>query len=99
MTLVAVNDADQCIGFGGLEPSARIASLFVAPGYMRQGVASTLVEHLITEAKSRGYEVLTADASEFSKPVLERFGFSVIEVEHTQFKGVDFSRYAMQARI
>lgn len=99
MTFVAVNESDECLGFGGLEPHGRISSLFVAPDFMRMGIASRLVERLLIEARSRRLEVLTTAASEFSKPVFEKYGFSVTAVEHTQFKGIDFSRYAMQARI
>ena len=98
MTLIAV-DGDECLGFGSLQPQGRISALFVAPEYSRRGVASKLLAHLLQEAGSRGFEVVTAEASEFSRPLFGKFGFSVREVEHTRFRGVDFTRYAMRARI
>ena len=63
------------------------------------GIATSLLSRLLGEARSRGFAVVTAEASEFSKPLFEEFGFCVSEVEHTQFKGVDFSRYSMRVRV
>jgi hypothetical protein len=39
---------------------------------------------------------LHTEASEFSKPLFEKFGFETIEVEHMVQKGVEFKRYRMQ---
>jgi putative acetyltransferase len=97
-TFVAVG-AGGPIGFGGLQSGGRIASLFVAPAAMRQGVASRLLEHLLAEARSRGFHDVTAHASEFSRSLFVRYGFSVAVVEHTVVSGVEFSRYAMRAEI
>ncbi len=96
-TFVAVGDDGACIGFGGLEPGGRISSLFVAPAHMRTGVGSMLVQRLMAEAKSVGVVGVTTQASEFSKPLFEKFGFSVVELEHTEFKGIAFDRYVMRA--
>ena len=98
-TFVAVDEHDECLGFGGLEPKGRVSSLFVAPQHRRKGIASRLLERLIEEAKILGFEVVTTEASEFSKPLFEKHGFVITEVEHSEFKGVDFTRYAMQVRI
>lgn len=97
-TLVAVDLHDECLGFGGLEAQGRVASLYVAPDAMRQGIASDLLRRLMEEARESGLEWLTTEASEFSKPVFERLGFMVAEVECAEYKGVDFIRYRMRAR-
>ena len=98
-TFVAVDNRRSCIGFGGLEESGRISALFVAPEWMRQGVGSALLERLMTEIRSCGAYEATTEASEFSRPLFEKFGFRVMYVEHTRFKGVAFTRYAMHRRI
>lgn len=54
------------------------------------------MQRLIAEAESRGLQELTTEASEFSKPLFEKFGFAVCNLEYTHFKGVDFTRYAMR---
>jgi putative acetyltransferase len=98
-TFVAVNSHDECIGFGGIEDHGRIASLFVAPAFVRKGVGSGLLMRLLEEARARKIVVVTADASEFSRPLFEKFGLSVEAIEHIEFKGVEFSRYAMRTSI
>lgn len=98
-TLVAVDSDDVCIGFGGLEESGRISALFVSPGWQRMGVGYHLTQRLLGLARSRGFNRVTTAASAFSRPLFEKCGFGVIAIEHTEFKGVEFTRYAMQARI
>ena len=98
-TLVAVDSENACVGFGGLEAHGRISSLFVSPEWMRKGVGSGVLGHLLEEAGSRAFSVVTTEASEFSRPLFEQHGFVVTEIEQTEFKGVKFTRYAMQARL
>jgi len=99
MTLVAVDDDGTCVGFGGLQPQGRVSSLFVAPQFQRRGIASGLLERLLAEARSREIALVTAEASEFSRPLFEKYAFTIREVEHVCFKDVDFTRYAMETRI
>ena len=94
-TFVALNQELEVVGFAGLEATGRISSLFVAPEVMRSGVATALLNHLIDEINKRGLKSITTDASEFSKPLFEKFGFTVTNLEHTEFKGVLFTRYQM----
>jgi putative acetyltransferase len=94
-TFVAVDMNMNVVGFAGLESNGRVSSLFVAPDAMRNGVGTTLLHRLIEEIKRRDLDSVTTDASEFSKPLFERFGFYVKGLEHTHFKGVLFTRYQM----
>ena len=98
-TFVASNSRGTCLGFGGLEHPSRISSLFVSPQIMRKGVGSALLKCLIAEVTTRGLLKATTEASEFSKPLFEKFGFRVKNVEPTEFKGVAFTRYAMELQI
>ncbi len=98
LTLAAVGRNRLPSGFGGLEPQGRISSLFVQPDCMRQGIGSALLRALITKAEGGGHGALTTEASEFSKPLFEKFGFAVETIEHTTFRNVRFTRYAMRRR-
>lgn len=98
-TLVAVDTSDTCLGFGSFQSQGRVSSLFVAPEFQRMGLGSKLLERLMEEARSRAFAMITTEASEFSRPLFEKYGFVITEVERSKFKGVDFTRYAMQARI
>ena len=94
-TVVAVDEAGQAIGFGSIEDTGRIASLFVAPSAMRRGVGMALLSRLLDEARTRGMTAVTAQASEFSRPLFEQFGFETAGIEHTEVEGAAFVRYAM----
>ena len=96
LTFVAIMDNSGPIGFGGLEKTGRISSLFVLPEYMRKGIASAFLKRLMLEGQSKDLRELTTQASEFSKPLFEKFGFEFLNIEYTTFKGVDFTRYAMR---
>lgn len=95
-TLVARDVSKQAIGFAGLADKGHIAALFVAPDYQRKGIASSLLEQLLQRSQAYGCPTQTTKASEFSKPLFERFGFTVVEIEHTLVDEVAFSRYAMK---
>jgi len=98
-TFVAVEPSDIAVGFGGIQENGRISSLFVAPTEMRKGIGSAILSCLIAEAQFRKLQTLSTEASEFSRPVFEKFGFTVSEIENIQFKGVAFTRYVMHAHI
>lgn len=94
-TLVA-EDASGLVGFAGMEETGRIASLFVRPDRARQGVASQLLEALLRrpEVPRR----LWTQASELSRPLFERFGFTVAETEVVERRGAELVRYVMERR-
>ena len=94
-TLVAV-DASGPVGFAGMEETGRIASLFVRPDRARQGVASQLLEALLRrpEVPTR----LWTQASELSRPLFEKFGFTVVETEVVERRGTELGRYVMERR-
>ena len=96
-TTVATDRELGIVGFGGIDGKGRITSMFVSPAMMRRGVASTILEALFRQARSRGLTRLTTEASEFSRPLFELFGFEVTGVEERVFRDVEFSRYTMQA--
>lgn len=99
ITFVAVSQNNEIMGFAGLTESGHISAVFVAPRHHRKGVASGLLTMVLDAARSMGIVQITSHASEFSKPLFEKFGFVVSEIERTEVKGIGFSRYAMRANI
>ena len=98
-TFVAVNEGGKCVGFSGLVDGAYISSVFVSPESQRKGIAGSLVSRVLEEARRKQSTEITTHASEFSRPLFEKFGFVVIELEHTEVRGVEFERYAMRATL
>jgi putative acetyltransferase len=66
----------------------------VAPQNARKGVGSLLLQHLLSLEPVQ--PLYTTEASELSKGLFEKFGFKVIEIEHTELNDVAFTRYGMR---
>ena len=64
-----------------LHPGTEFASLWgggTVPGWRGRGVYRALVAHRARIAAARGYRYLQVDASDLSRPVLERLGFAAL---------------------
>jgi putative acetyltransferase len=73
ISLYALWDGDELLGFGALkelEPRAgEIKSMRTADAHLRRGVAATILDHLIAEARQRGYTRLSLETG--SGPAFE----------------------------
>jgi putative acetyltransferase len=85
VSFYALWDGDDLLGFGALkelEPRAgEIKSMRTADAHLRKGVAATILDHIITEARQRGYVRLSLETG--SGPAFEpalnlyrKYGFS-----------------------
>jgi putative acetyltransferase len=84
ITFWSVMDGDTLVGCGAIKrldaDHAEVKSMRTAPTRKRSGIASLLLEHLITEAKRMGFTRLSLEtgSAEFFLParkLYERFGF------------------------
>lgn len=84
----SVMDGDTLVGCGaikGLDTShAELKSMRTAPARKRSGIASLLLEHILTEANRMGFNRLSLEtgAAEFFLParkLYEKFGFDYCE--------------------
>lgn len=94
-TLVAEEKAGIS-GFGGIDHSGRIASLYVKPDRNRRRIGSTLLEALLDVGQASGVCEFRTEASEFSRPLFEKFGFEVVGTEVVEREGVRIERYRME---
>lgn len=88
ITLWSVWDGETVVGCGAikhLDPChAELKSMRTAPARKRTGIASRLLEHILTEAKRMGYTRLSLEtgAAEFFSParkLYEKYGFEYCE--------------------
>ena len=56
-----------------------IANMYTKPAYRGRGIASSLIEKLVEEAKKRGVTRLWLSASNDGKPVYIKCGFKVVD--------------------
>lgn len=94
-TTFVAEDHTGPLGFCGIELTGHVASLYTRYDSGRGGIASMLLRHAIDHAGQQGTTRLDTRASAFSRPVFEKFGFKVREVETVVRHGVEFSRCIM----
>jgi putative acetyltransferase len=91
-------DGDEIVGFGGIDDTGYVASLYVAPSRGRQGIGARILDRLMERGRGRGNEVFRTEASELSRGLFERFGFVVVEEEVVERGGIQIVRHKMEAR-
>lgn len=88
VTFWSVRDGDVVVGCGALKKldplHAELKSMRTASARKRSGIASRLLEHILTEAKRMGFTRLSLEtgSAEFFLParkLYERFGFDYCE--------------------
>ena len=86
-TAYLVFDEECFIGAGGISyyrvmptyhnPSgnkAYIMNMYTNPDYRRMGIASKMLELLVTDAKEKGVKTISLEATDMGRPLYERFG-------------------------
>ncbi len=61
-----------------IELRGYVTNIYTSPEYRKKGIATSLLNKLIEEAKQRGAKKLWLGASEMGRPVYEKFGFAVM---------------------
>jgi GNAT superfamily N-acetyltransferase len=87
--------ADPIEAFGLLDPPDRLSLLYCRGRSCRQGRASALLQALEQEARRRGIRRLRTEASQLSRPLLQRRGWQLEAEEEVLFARVRFRRWRM----
>jgi len=84
----------QCVGTVSIEGD-KLHSLFVKPGFQRQGIGTRLVMHLEQFAASKGLTELQLSSSITARPFYEHLGYLLIRFEERK----DGSTYLMRKKL
>ena len=79
--LAFVNDTPACAAWISFPPDSRFAGLWggaTLAEYRKMGLYTAVVATRAQEAIRRGYRFLTVDASDMSRPILEKRGFKLL---------------------
>ena len=76
-------------------PQDRLALLYCRGRAARQGHGKALLERLEADAIADGVRSLRTEASQLSRPLFERYGWSLVTPETITIAGVPFERYRM----
>ena len=97
LTLVAVDEQGDVIGYGDLEADGHIDHLYCRPDAAGRGVAGAILDGLIADAASRdALRRLHVEASELARGLFERKGFTVLARRDFEVRGVPIHNYAME---
>jgi putative acetyltransferase len=94
-TIVAVVDGDVA-GFTDLGEDGYIDMMFVDPRYARRGVATALLERVVSTAVERGLTELTAHVSVTARPFFARHHFTVQAQQFPVRGGVRMTNFRMR---
>ena len=86
---------EQVEAFALLDPPDRLALLYCRGRSSRQGRATALLQALQSHAFSQGVRELRTEASQLSRPLLERQGWRLEAEETAWYDGVAFQRWRM----
>ena len=76
-------------------PLDRLALLYCRGRAARQGHGKALLEKIEADAIADGVTALRTEASQFSLPLFERYGWRLVAPETITIAGVPFERYRM----
>ncbi|MCW6035797.1 GNAT family N-acetyltransferase [Spirulina subsalsa FACHB-351] len=91
-----VDRDEQILGFCGIDSKGHLTSLYVHPQHIRQHIGSQLVQRVLDYATQHRINPIFVEASHFSRPLFEKFGFRLTEIEQIQRDGVIFERFHLQ---
>ena len=78
------------------DPRDRLSLLYCRGREARRGHGSALLAQIENDARADGVERLRTEASQLSRPLLERRGWLVVAPETITIGGVPFERYRME---
>jgi putative acetyltransferase len=99
LVLVAVNAANEPVAYGELEATGHINHLYCHPDFGRAGVASALYDRLEQTARDQGMTRLFVEASEASRRLFLRKGFTEVRRRDFHVRGVAIHNYLMEKRL
>ncbi len=79
-----------------LDADGHIDCTYTHPDFQGKGVASSLYDYLLMQAKQAGIKRLYVEASFIAKPFFEHRGFSVVKKNEVQRKGVSLVNFSME---
>lgn len=94
ITLVALV-GESIVGFSDMTSNGHLDRLYVHKDYLRQGIATALVQNLENEARKLKLTEIDTEASITAKPFFERNGYSVIHKQSVERNSILLTNYFM----
>ena len=98
ITLVAEAEG-RAVSFGQLDPVDHVSFLYTSPEWSRRGLGSAIHIQLERAARASGVSLLRVEASRIARPLFEKLGYDLEEVEMSVWEGLEFERFRMIKRL
>jgi len=89
----------KLIGFSDLEADGHLDMLYVAADYQGRGVASALLDAVLSAARAQGLTRVFTEASLTAKPFFERHGFRLLQEQTVQRLGQTLVNCRMERKL
>ena len=86
---------DEIVGFSDMTHNGYLDRLFIHKDFQGQGIATTLVNMLESEARKLGLSEINTAASITAKPFFERCGFRIIKSQKVKRRGITLLNFQM----
>ena len=97
--IILAETSTDIAGFMTLRADGYVDLAFIRSQYRGAGLFRRLYRQIEIKAKAFKLKRLTTHASLMARPAFAAMGFSVIEPETVEIKGVSFERFAMEKRL
>lgn len=94
VTFVALIDG-KIVGFSDMTQKGHLDRLYVHKDFQRQGIASSLINALESEASRLGLTELDTDASITAKSFFEHHGYKLVKSQCVERKGTKLVNFKM----
>ncbi len=90
---------DVLIGFSSITTNGYLDFMFVHERFLRQGVASQLLQHIEQKAREQRNETILAHVSKTALPFFSRKGFQIVGKMKSEIRGVVFVSSVMEKNV
>lgn len=96
---VVAEVAGTIAGFVDLSPEGYLDRLFVSADHQGQGIATSLMEAVLAEAKRLRLPKIEVQVSLTARPFFERRGFRVVESRRVEVRGAMLDCFGMEREL
>lgn len=97
-TFIAILN-NKIVGFIDLNSTGYLDRLFVHKDYQNQGVASALLNQVLSLSKTLNLTTITTEASITAKPFFEKYGFIEIKKQKVERASIYLTNYLMKKKL
>lgn len=97
--MTAEDGHSRIVGFTSVDDNGHLHSMFTHKDFLRQGIASALLEAAESHARGHGATRMTAEVSITARPFFEKRGYTVTAGQRVKAKNMYMTNFRMEKRL